>query len=116
MHGNIAPNIKTNECDVLIAVGMRFDDRVTGTVDTYARQAKVVHIDIDESEIGKIIPVDVGILGDAKTVLTLLTERISRKERKEWIKSFDYCYKIEKEKVIEPENYEIGRASCRERV
>lgn len=103
MHGNIAPNIKTNECDVLIAVGMRFDDRVTGTVDTYARQAKVVHIDIDESEIGKIIPVDVGILGDAKTVLTLLTEKISRKERKEWIKSFDYCYKIEKEKVIDPE-------------
>ena len=71
MHGNVAPNIMTNSCDVLVAVGMRFDDRVTGTVSTYARQAKVIHIDIDTSEIGKIIPVEVGLRGDAKKVLTL---------------------------------------------
>ncbi len=103
MHGNIAPNIKTNECDVLIAVGMRFDDRVTGTVSTYARQAKVIHIDIDASEIGKIIPVAVGIQGDAKAVLKELTDRISRNEHKEWVDSFDECYKVEVEKVIEPE-------------
>src|SRR5574344_8162 len=103
MHGNIAPNIKTNECDVLIAVGMRFDDRVTGTVSTYARQAKVIHIDIDASEIGKIIPVDVGILGDAKKVLAALTEKIHRRRHRMWVKSFDNCFEIEKEKVIDPE-------------
>jgi acetolactate synthase-1/2/3 large subunit len=103
MHGYVAPNIKTNECDVLIAVGMRFDDRVTGTVSSYARQAKIIHIDIDECEIGKIIPVDVGILGDAKTVLTELTARIAKGNHKEWIDSFQECYKVEKEKVIDPE-------------
>jgi len=103
MHGNIAPNIKTNECDVLLAVGMRFDDRVTGTVSTYARQAKVIHIDIDESEIGKIIPVTVGIHGDARKVLQALTERISRKEHNEWEESFKDCDKVEDKKVIQPE-------------
>lgn len=103
MHGNIAPNIKTNECDVLIAVGMRFDDRVTGTISTYARQAKIIHIDIDASEIGKIIPVDVGILGDAKKVLAALTEKVHRRRHRMWVKSFDNCFEIEKEKVIDPE-------------
>ncbi len=103
MHGNIAPNIKTDECDVLVAVGMRFDDRVTGKVSSYARNAKVIHIDIDPSEIGKIIPVEIGILGNAKKVLSVLTERISRKSRGRWNKSFGSCHKIEKEKVIEPE-------------
>lgn len=103
MHGNIAPNVKTNECDVLIAVGMRFDDRVTGTVSTYAKQAKVIHIDIDASEIGKVIPVDVGILGDAKKVLAALTEKVHRRRHKMWVKSFDKCFEIEKEKVIDPE-------------
>lgn len=103
MHGNVAPNIKTNECDVLIAVGMRFDDRVTGTVSSYARQAKVIHIDIDEAEIGKIIPVNVGILGDARKVLTMLTGRIHRNNHKDWIDSFKPCRTVEREKVIEPE-------------
>lgn len=65
MHGNLGPNVKTNECDVLIAVGMRFDDRVTGDLSTYARQAKVIHLDIDPSEIGKNVPVDVPVLGIA---------------------------------------------------
>lgn len=103
MHGNIAPNIKTNECDVLIAVGMRFDDRVTGVVSSYAPQAKKIHIDIDASEIGKIIPVDVGVQGDAKAVLRSLTAKIHRKNRKEWNDSFSVCERVEKEKVILPE-------------
>lgn len=103
MHGCIAPNIKTNECDVLVAVGMRFDDRVTGTVSTYAKQAKIIHIDIDPCEVGKIIPVDVGIVGDAKTVLRELTGRIARHEHKEWIESFKACRKVEQEKVIDPQ-------------
>ena len=105
MHGNVAPNIMTNQCDVLIAVGMRFDDRVTGTVETYARQAKVIHIDIDPAEIGKIIPVEVGIRGDAKTVLSLLTEKMQARKHPEWNASFGHCDAVEKEKVIDPEVY-----------
>ncbi|MCH3940205.1 MAG: biosynthetic-type acetolactate synthase large subunit [Bacteroidales bacterium] len=103
MHGYIAPNIKTNECDVLVAVGMRFDDRVTGTVQSYARQAKIIHIDIDPCEVGKIIPVDVSIIGDAKAVLRELTAKIARHDHKEWITSFENCLEVEKEKVIYPE-------------
>lgn len=103
MHGNVANNIKTNECDVLIAVGMRFDDRVTGVVSRYARQAKVVHIDIDKSEIGKIVPATVGIVGDAKKVLSELCEKIHKKDHSEWIDSFKECYRIEKAKVVDPE-------------
>ena len=103
MHGYIAPNIKTSECDVLVAVGMRFDDRVTGTVQSYARQAKIIHIDIDPCEVGKIIPVDVGIIGDAKAVLRELTAKIARHDHKEWITSFENCLEVEKEKVIYPE-------------
>ncbi|MBO4816703.1 MAG: biosynthetic-type acetolactate synthase large subunit [Bacteroidales bacterium] len=103
MHGNVAPNIKTNECDVLVAVGMRFDDRVTGTVSTYARQAKVIHIDIDNAELGKIITPEVAICGDAKKVLSILTEKIKKGNHKAWIKSFDECNKVERKKVIDPE-------------
>ena len=103
MHGNVAPNIMTNQCDVLVAVGMRFDDRVTGTVGTYARQAKVIHIDIDASEIGKIIPVEVGIRGDARKALALLTERMQERRRPQWNAAFDRCDQVEKEKVIDPE-------------
>lgn len=103
MHGHLAPNIKTHECDVLIAVGMRFDDRVTGRISTYARQAKVIHIDIDASEIGKVIPVAVGIHGDAGKVLKTLTERISPKEHLAWEDSFQSCQEIERTKVIQPE-------------
>ncbi len=103
MHGNIAPNMMTNACDVLIAVGMRFDDRVTGTVATYARQAKVIHIDIDPSEIGKIIPVEAGIRGDAKKVLALLTEKMEERRHPEWNAGFDRCDTVEKEVVIDPE-------------
>lgn len=103
MHGNVAPNIMTNQCDVLLAVGMRFDDRVTGTVETYARQAKVIHIDIDPAEIGKIIPVEVGIRGDAKKVLSILTEKMQERRHPEWNSAFGHCDAVEKEKVIDPE-------------
>ena len=103
MHGNVAPNVKTGECDVLVAIGMRFDDRVTGTVSTYARQAKVIHIDIDKSEIGKIIPVAVGIRGDAGKVLAILTERMQARKHPEWVAGFAACRAVEEEKVIGPE-------------
>ncbi len=103
MHGNVAPNIMTNQCDLLIAVGMRFDDRVTGTVNTYATQAHVIHIDIDPSEIGKIIPVTVGIKGDARKVLTLLTEKMQARKHPQWLEGFRRCREVEQEKVIRPE-------------
>ena len=103
MHGNVAPNILTNSCDVLVAVGMRFDDRVTGTVSTYARQAKVIHIDIDKSELGKIITPAVALRGDAADVLARLTKKMQRRSRPEWTQAHLRCDKIEKEKVIDPE-------------
>jgi acetolactate synthase-1/2/3 large subunit len=88
MHGNVAPNRKTNECDVLIAIGMRFDDRVTGNLQAYARQAKVIHFDIDLSEIGKNVPVDVPVLGDARQALAAVTELLRPATHREWIDSF----------------------------
>ena len=103
MHGSLASNVLTQECDLLIAVGMRFDDRVTGTVSTYAKQAKVIHIDIDASEIGKNIPVDLGILGDAREVLAELTRRISAGSSRDWDGEIASCEAVEKEKVIDPE-------------
>jgi acetolactate synthase I/II/III large subunit len=100
MHGHYAPNIKTNDCDLLIAVGMRFDDRVTGKVSAYARQAKVIHIEIDPAEINKIIHADFPILGDAKKVLTKLLPKIENNKHTEWIDEFKALYEIEFEKVI----------------
>lgn len=88
MHGNFSTNINTNKCDVLIAVGMRFDDRVTGNVAKYATQAKVIHIEIDNSEINKIIKADVPVHADAKEALTLLTDYIERKEHPDWLEAF----------------------------
>lgn len=105
MHGNLAPNIKTNECDVLIAVGMRFDDRVTGKLDTYAKQAKIIHLDIDPSEIDKNVKIDISLLGDCKQTLSLLTERISANKHTEWIDSFAQYAKQEDELVIQKEVY-----------
>ena len=99
MHGNYAPNRKTNECDLLIAIGMRFDDRVTSDTKTYANQAKVLHIDIDESEIDKNILTDVAVVGDAREVLSKLLPRIEKKEHPEWLQEFHADEKIEKEKV-----------------
>ena len=103
MHGNLGPNVKTNECDVLIAVGMRFDDRVTGKLDTYARQAKVIHLDVDPSEIGKNVPVDVPILGNCKRTLALLTELIQPQKHTDWINSFKPYEEKEYERVVKPE-------------
>ncbi len=101
MHGNYGPNVLTNDADLIIAVGMRFDDRVTGKVSAYARDAKIIHIDIDPAEINKIIKADVFILGDAKKALKMLTENVKQNNHKEWIKSFDKAYQKEYEKVIE---------------
>lgn len=103
MHGSIASNIKTNECDLLIAIGMRFDDRVTGDVEQYARQAQIIHIDIDPSEFNKNVKCDVSVLGDARTVLQALNKEIAPAKHEAWIASFAECEKVEQEKVIEPE-------------
>lgn len=88
MHGNYAPNVKTNECDVLLAVGMRFDDRVTGDVSRYATQAKVVHVDIDTAEINKIIKADAPIVADAKEALTVLTDLVEKQNHQQWLDEF----------------------------
>ena len=88
MHGNLCNNVKTNECDVLIAVGMRFDDRVTGDVNTYARQARIIHLDIDPAEIGKNVRADIPILGNCRKSLAMLTERLVKTDRSEWCDSF----------------------------
>lgn len=100
MHGNYGPNIKTNECDVLIAIGMRFDDRVTGDLKKYARQAKVIHIEIDPSEIDKNVKTTVAINADAKAALVELNKRIKQADHKSWIAEFRECDKLEYEKVI----------------
>ena len=103
MHGNLGPNIKTNECDVLIAVGMRFDDRVTGNLETYARQAKIIHMDIDPSEINKNVKVDVAVLGDCKETLAELTKLVRETKHSDWIASFDEHEKVEFDNVISKE-------------
>ena len=102
MHGNLGPNVMTNQCDLLIAVGMRFDDRVTGNVDTYARQAKVIHFDIDPSEIDKNIKVDLAVVGDCKQTLARVTSLIKARTREDWIQRFEPYKEKETEKVIEP--------------
>lgn len=103
MHGNVGPNRKTNECDVLIAIGMRFDDRVTGDLKTYARQAKIIHIDIDLSEIGKNVPVDVPLAGNAKDLLQKLIPLLTLTRRDAWVNAFDADEQEEILKVIQPE-------------
>ncbi len=105
MHGNYAPNVLTNECDVLIAIGMRFDDRVTGDVKRYATKAKVVHIEIDPSEIDKIIKTEVDINADAKQALEALIPKINKANHKEWIDEFKALEKIEYDKVIKKDIY-----------
>ncbi|WP_297907355.1 biosynthetic-type acetolactate synthase large subunit [uncultured Parabacteroides sp.] len=105
MHGNVGPNRKTNECDVLIAIGMRFDDRVTGDLKTYAKQAKVIHLDIDNSEIGKNVPVDVKVLGNAKHTIPRITALLEERKRPEWNAEFEPDEREENEKVIAKELY-----------
>ncbi len=103
MHGNYGPNIKTNECDVLIALGMRFDDRVTGDTSKYAKQAKVIHCDIDPSEVDKNIKSDVAIIADLKDTLQALIPRVKENSHSSWLGEFEKAYKTEYERVIYPE-------------
>ncbi len=103
MHGNYGPNVLTNECDVLIAIGMRFDDRVTGRLDKYAKQAKVVHLDIDPAEIDKNVQTTVPVWGDCKETLPLLTELIEEKKHTDWLNKFREYTQMEVEAVIKAE-------------
>ena len=103
MHGNYGPNVMTNECDVLIAIGMRFDDRVTGNLDEYAKQAKVIHIEIDPAEIDKNVKTDVALVGDAKEVLRSLIPLVSENRHDAWLQQFQECDEKEIDKVIRAE-------------
>lgn len=103
MHGNYGPNKLTNECDVLIAVGMRFDDRVTGNLETYAKQARVVHLDIDPAEINKNVAVEVPVLGDCRESLRELTRMVRMNSHTSWLERFHGYMETEKQQVIEPE-------------
>ena len=100
MHGNYAPNKLTNECDVLIAIGMRFDDRVTGSLDTYAKQAKIIHFDIDPAEIDKNVKTDVAVLGNSKESLAMLFDALNKNSHESWLQEFKDLYAIEFEQVI----------------
>ncbi|KJD32503.1 acetolactate synthase catalytic subunit [Tamlana nanhaiensis] len=100
MHGNYAPNKLTNECDVLIAIGMRFDDRVTGNLATYAKQAKIVHFDIDPAEIDKNVKTDIAVIGDAKDSLAQLLPLLNENKHEAWLQEFKDLYQVEFEQVI----------------
>ncbi len=101
MHGHYAPNVLTNECDVLIAVGMRFDDRVTGNLETYAKQAKVIHFEIDPSEIDKNVKTDIAVLGNVKESLAEIIPMINKNSHKSWVQKFKDLYQIEYKEVID---------------
>ena len=103
MHGNYGPNVLTNECDLLIAIGMRFDDRVTGSLNTYAKQAKIIHFEIDPAEVNKNLKVDVAVLGDVKNTLKEILPHINKNNHSKWRTKFDDFYKIEYSKVIHDE-------------
>jgi acetolactate synthase-1/2/3 large subunit len=105
MHGNYAPNVLTNECDLLIAIGMRFDDRVTGKLDEYAKQAKVIHFEIDPAEIDKNVITDVAVLGDAKESLAKLLPLVKENSYEAWLSKFHNLDKIEFDKVIKNDLY-----------
>nr|WP_321412764.1 biosynthetic-type acetolactate synthase large subunit [uncultured Allomuricauda sp.] len=100
MHGNYGPNMLTNECDLLIAIGMRFDDRVTGDLNTYAKRAKIIHFEIDPAEINKNVKVDVAVLGNSKQTLSEILPLINKNEHKEWKAEFDKMYQIEYDTLI----------------
>lgn len=103
MHGNYGPNIKTNEADLVIAIGMRFDDRVTGDLTKYATNARIIHMEIDPAEINKNVHADVPLLGNVKKTLPLLTNKITSNDHKEWIDEFHACFRIEYSRIIEKE-------------
>lgn len=102
MHGNYGPNILNRECDLLIAVGMRFDDRVTGNPARFGENARMIHLEIDPAEIGKIIPADVPVAGDVRETLPMITERIARRDHSDWIARFRQCDRVEFDAVIRP--------------
>ena len=108
MHGNYAPNVKTNECDVLLAMGMRFDDRVTGDVSRYATQAKVVHVDIDTAEINKIIKADASVVADAKEALTVLTDLVEKQNHQQWLDEFHQAKQNELKVLLENREKEFS--------
>lgn len=109
MHGNYAPNIKNKDCDLLIAIGMRFDDRVTGNPEKFGINAKIIHLEIDPAEINKIIYADVPVLGDVKETLPLLTELTAPNNHQAWLEEFRSCYKIEYQEIVEPAVYPTGK-------
>ena len=100
MHGNYGPNVLTNQCDLLIAIGMRFDDRVTGNLETYAKQAKIIHLEIDPAEVNKNVDVDIAVLGNVKKTIPLITKNVTKNSHKDWLSKFQSYYKVEYEKVI----------------
>jgi len=103
MHGNYGPNVLTNECDLLIAIGMRFDDRVTGNLNSYAKQAKIIHFEIDPAEINKNVIVDVPVLGDVKNTLSEVIDLVNKNNHNDWVAKFSDYYKVEYNKVIDKE-------------
>jgi acetolactate synthase I/II/III large subunit len=103
MHGNYGPNIKTNQADLIIAIGMRFDDRVTANTQRYATNARVIHMEIDPAEINKIIHADVPVLGTVKETLPLLTQKVNKNEHTQWLEEFNACYRVETERLISRE-------------
>ena len=105
MHGNYGPNLKTNDSDLIIAIGMRFDDRVTADTRRYATNAKIIHMEIDPAEINKIIHADAPVLGNVKESLPMLTDRVSNNDHSDWLEEFNACYRIEYERLIERELY-----------
>lgn len=108
MHGNLGPNVQTNHCDVLIAVGMRFDDRVTGNLANYAKQAKVIHFDIDPAEIDKNVKADIAVLGDCKETLAAVTQWLKPASHQAWLDSFQPYEELEEERVIHKELHPEG--------
>lgn len=102
MHGNYGPNIKNRDCDLLIAIGMRFDDRVTGDASQFGINAKIIHLEIDPAEVNKLVYADVPVIGDVKQTLPMLTEKITPNDHTAWLNEFRVCYNIEREDIIEP--------------
>ena len=115
MHGNYGPNVLTNECDLLIAIGMRFDDRVTGNLNSYAKQAKIIHFEIDPAEINKNVIVDVPVLGDVKNTLSEVIDLVNKNKHNDWVAKFSDYYKVEYNRVIDKEyNKSDGELSMAE--
>ena len=102
MHGNYGPNIKNRDCDLLIAIGMRFDDRVTGDASQFGINAKIIHLEIDPAEVNKLVYADVPVIGDVKQTLPMLTEKVTKNDHTAWLNEFRVCYNIEREDIIKP--------------